>query len=69
MLSRSRGVTFVRALCTAMLKRHAMGAKACGIVPRIRRELPVSCEHGNGWLLHIRHMKHTPRRRRHAVVG
>ncbi len=35
------GVTLLRALCTAMLKRHALGSRRCSIVPRIRRELPV----------------------------
>lgn len=42
------GVTLLRALCTAMLKRHAMGAGTCGIVPRTRRELPVSSRSGDG---------------------
>ncbi|PRW60229.1 hypothetical protein C2E21_0906 [Chlorella sorokiniana] len=39
---RAKGVTFARSLCTAMLKRHVLGSKSCGIVPRIRRELPLS---------------------------
>ncbi|PRW59859.1 Phosphatidylinositol N-acetylglucosaminyltransferase subunit Q [Chlorella sorokiniana] len=38
--SKSQGHTFVRALCVAVLKRRVSGRTS--LVPRIRRELPVS---------------------------
>ncbi|KAI7837577.1 hypothetical protein COHA_008590 [Chlorella ohadii] len=39
--NRPMGVTLLRALCTAMLKRHALRS-TCGFAPRICRELPLS---------------------------